>query len=316
MDQTQMQFDRTRFERLSTNVSHFVNRLKETPLLLGWLLVGPLVALYIDGWIGLGLGLINIILIGGYAALIRWMTPASLAPEPVKRPRLELMLALGLFGLLMLIQLLDFDVWTAQPWYGWVKESMTRVYLGVESLKGIPAWAQRDVYIAVSSTIKQLIPTLLAFGLLGYWRSGIRLVRPYWKLSAALVGITTFFGFVTGFLASTPLNQVLALYLIGIFINALPEELFFRGFLLPRLEKVFANPLNALVVSALLFNALHIPIVIHNGASPVEAILGMFSIGYPSGLIWGYLYLRTRSIIPGMLWHASNGLLGLMLMSQ
>jgi len=26
-----------------------------------------------------------------------------------------------------------------------------------------------------------------------------------------------------------------------------------------------------------------------------------------SGLIWGYLYTRTRSIVPGVLWHAANG---------
>jgi hypothetical protein len=54
------------------------------------------------------------------------------------------------------------------------------------------------------------------------------------------------------------------------------------------------------------FNALHIPIQIHNGVTPLTAILGIFSIGYPTGPIWGYLYLRTRSIIPGTLWHAAN----------
>jgi len=85
--------------------------------------------------------------------------------------------------------------------------------------------------------------------------------------------------------------------------------------LLPRLEKVFANPLNALVVSTLLFNALHLPIALRNGVSLPLAVLDIFSIGYPSGLIWGYLYLRTRSILPGVFWHAANLNLGFIMMS-
>jgi membrane protease YdiL (CAAX protease family) len=107
---------------------------------------------------------------------------------------------------------------------------------------------------------------------------------------------------------------VLGLYGIGILVNALPEELFFRGLLLPRLERVLGSSLNALVLSALLFNALHVPIEIANGASLPVALLGVFGIGYPSGLIWGYLYVRTRSIVPGTLWHAANGNLGFLLL--
>ena len=70
------------------------------------------------------------------------------------------------------------------------------------------------------------------------------------RLAAVLVGITAAFGLLTGVLLRAPLGQVLGLYAIGILINALPEELFFRGMLLPRLEKIFSNPLNALVISA------------------------------------------------------------------
>ena len=116
-------------------------------------------------------------------------------------------------------------------------------------------------------------------------------------------------------MAQAPLGQTLVLFAIGIFINALPEELFFRGMLLPRLETVLQNPLNALVVSAWLFNAMHIPIALHNGASLPEAVLGVFSIGLPIGLIWGYLYLRTRSLMPSVLWHAANDRLGYLLFS-
>jgi len=190
-------------------LQHFLRRLRETPLLLGWLLLGPLVALLTKGWIGFVFGLINILLLGIYAILIRWMTPNPPSAPPVKRPHLELAAALALFALFLLTHL----------------------------------------------------------------------------------------------------------YIIGILVNALPEELFFRGMLLPRLEEALGNSLNALVVSALLFNALHVPIEIYNGASPLAALLSVFSIGYPSGLIWGYLYLRTRSILPGIFWHTANGNLGFLMMS-
>lgn len=118
----------------------------------------------------------------------------------------------------------------------------------------------------------------------------------------------------TGDLLRASLGQVLTLYGIGIFINALLEELFFRGLLLSRMEKVFANPLNALVISALLFNVIHIPLEIRQGGLPITAMLGIFCVDYPTGLLWGYLYLRTRSILPGMFWHAANGRLGFIFM--
>lgn len=294
---------------------HFLQRLRQTPLLLSWLLIGPIIALFIDGWMGLAFGMINILLLGVYAVFIRWMTPDMPSPTQIKRPRLELALALSLFGLILFIQLFDFDVLTIQPWYGWVRGFFMQVYLGMETLGNMPDWVGNDMYWAVSSTIKQLIPTLLVFGLLGYHKGDMGFARPHWKLTVVLVGITALFGLITGILLRAPLAEVLGLYLIGILINALPEELFFRGLLLPSLEKFFAKPLNALVVSALLFNAMHIPVVINNGATPLTALLGVFSIGYPSGLIWGYLYLRTRSVIPGIFWHAANGILGFMMMS-
>jgi membrane protease YdiL (CAAX protease family) len=293
---------------------HFLRRLWQTPLLLGWLVLGPLVALWIEGWMGFLLGLVNVVLVGAYALLIRWMTPNAPGPLPVKRPRLELAVALALLGLFLLTQLLDFGVWAVQPWQSWVRGFLASVYRAVASIRGIPDWALQEVYLAASSTIKKLVPTLLALWLLGYRCSDMGFARPHWRLTAVLVGVTAALGLATGVLTRAPPVQVLTLYGIGILVNALPEELYFRGFLLPRLEKAFDNPLNGLILSALLFNALHVPIEMSHGASPLMALLGIVSIGYPSGLIWGYLYLRTRSILPGTLWHAANGKLGFLMM--
>jgi membrane protease YdiL (CAAX protease family) len=259
--------------------------------------------------------LANLTLIGVYAVLIRWMTPDPPAPLPVRRPRLELVVALVLFCGFVFTQLLHFDVWTVQPWHSWVRRIFQGVYRAIARVGGIPDWARQDVFLAVSSTLKQLIPTLLALALLGHRSSEMGLARPHWRLVAALLGLTTLFGLATGALLRTLPGQALVLYGAGILINALPEELFFRGFLLPRLERMLGNPLNALVASALLFNALHVPIELSRGTPLPLALLGTVSIGYPSGLIWGYLYLRTRSVLPGTLWHAANGTLGYILMS-
>ncbi len=293
---------------------HLLTKLRETPFLIGWLIIGAGVAFIVRGWTGLLLSAINLILLGFYAVLIRWLTPQPPRAVPVRRPKLETGVALIILLFFLVIQLFHFGVWTAQPWYGWIKNFFAEIYNALLASGKIPQWALQDVFLAISSTIKQLLPTMLVLLMLGYRRSGSRLSGSGWRLAAVLTGITTFFGLITGMLFQAPPQQIAGLWLIGIFINAFPEELFFRGSLLPRLEKLFNNPLNALVVSAILFNALHLPIEIYHGVPLLKALLGIFSTAYPTGLIWGYLYLRTRSILPGTLWHASNTHLGFIFM--
>ena len=61
---------------------------------------------------------------------------------------------------------------------------------------------------------------------------------------------------------------------------------------------------------AILFNMSHVPSNLASGMNIYQAILSQLSIAYPTGLIWGYLYLKTRSIVPVIAWHASNTILG------
>ena len=295
--------------------SHFIMRLRQTPLLLAWLIVGPCIALWMDGFSGLIMGLINILLLGVYSVLIRWMTPVPPSKVIVKRPKMEIFLALVLFVFFIVIQLFDFEVWQFQPIYGWIRNFFSQMYTFTASIPALPEWALTDVYLAASSTVKKLIPTLIVFLLLGVDSQGMGLKNPHWKLSGVLVGVTALFGLFTGVLFSRPFYMTVILYVIGIFINAFPEEFFFRGFLFPRLEKMSANPLNALVLTSFLFNAMHLPIQMMNGTPFPQAFLHIFAIGYPSGLIWGYLYMRTRSILPGTIWHAANGNVGFLFMN-
>lgn len=76
---------------------------------------------------------------------------------------------------------------------------------------------------------------------------------------------------------------------------AIFEELGFRGVILPALQPTLA-PLEAVFVSALLFMTLHLSI---------PSFPHLFLIG----LALGYLRVRTRSLLPGMLMHFTHNLL-------
>ena len=90
-------------------------------------------------------------------------------------------------------------------------------------------------------------------------------------------------------------------------VVALPEELFFRGYLQGRLEeafpptrKLFGAPVGgALVLGAALFGVGHFLVTFE------PQMLTRF---FP-GLVFGWMYARTRSILAGTIFHASCNLL-------
>lgn len=71
------------------------------------------------------------------------------------------------------------------------------------------------------------------------------------------------------------------------------EEIFFRGLVLERLSKRWCAPA-AVGASALLFGLAHAPIL----PQMVSAVL--------VAVVWGYIYLMTRSLIPMIAMHAIN----------
>jgi membrane protease YdiL (CAAX protease family) len=77
------------------------------------------------------------------------------------------------------------------------------------------------------------------------------------------------------------------------------EELFFRGFLQTRLEALTGRPWMALLVSALLFAAYHVPYTLLNPHWPSygdlpAALWAAFVNGFSGGLILGGVFLWTR----------------------
>ena len=75
----------------------------------------------------------------------------------------------------------------------------------------------------------------------------------------------------------------------------LAEEIVFRGAILKSLLQLHHSPLTAVVVSAVLFALVHI-----NPAQMPHAFL--------AGLLLGWMYFRTGSILPGMCFHWVNNL--------
>ena len=127
---------------------------------------------------------------------------------------------------------------------------------------GLPAWAENYAGNAFLSILTQLLPAVILFLALGYGLDRMALKPRYWKLTFILLGITALLGLTARSnvpLYSQPLHRTLTILAISLFIYGLPEELFMRGFLLPRFERVLGSPINALVATSVLFNALHIP---------------------------------------------------------
>lgn len=97
------------------------------------------------------------------------------------------------------------------------------------------------------------------------------------------------------------------LALAQVVVVAFPEELFFRGYVMGRLEdalpptrRVLGAPVGwALVVQAVLFGLGHVLVTL----DPI-----MFTRAIP-GLLFGWLFARTRSVLAGTIFHAACNLL-------
>ena len=85
---------------------------------------------------------------------------------------------------------------------------------------------------------------------------------------------------------------------------ALPEE-FFRWVWQTRVAACFNNRAAAWLIASVLWATLHAPVEYaqsHSLAAVATYIMGIV----PIGLLWGYLTMRTQSILPSVLLHCVN----------
>lgn len=296
-------------------VTHLFERLIRCPLLLGWIVIGTIIEILLNGLSGFIITIINLTLLALFTTIIKIMTDNSQpkATTKLKHPKLEL--AAGVLLLIFIFTELSIIWGIAKiPYLSTgslnIINSMQNNISKLSNI-GIPEWVLSRVNNASFTIVFMLIPTIILFVICGYGFRKMGFVFKNLRLILILLSVTIILGLPYNILFQQPLHKTIITFFIMIFINGLPEELFFRGFLLPRFEKVLGNSINALVIVAVLFNILHIPSYLSRGLSVSQALLTSLSVGAPTGLIWGYLYLKTRSIVPGVIWHTSTTILGI-----
>lgn len=297
---------------LAAAVRHLFKRFVHSPLLVGWVIVGTIIETILHGYLGLINTCLNLVLLAFFAVVVK-VFAEHLSPKSVpviRRPMPELITGLLLYVFVFIVIL----VFWGQIDIPYFSASITNLITFFDELAvsiGRSEWISGMLGSAVFSTMFMTIPVIVLFLCWGYGPKKMGFVFGNVRLIAILVGASILLGLGFGVLFQQPLSSLVVAFLFAFLINALPEELFFRGYLLPRFETVLKNPMSALGVVALLFNMFHIPSYLAQGMDMHTAVLTSIGIGYPTGLIWGYLYLKTRSIVPGVIWHASNVTLGM-----
>jgi len=155
-----------------------------------------------------------------------------------------------------------------------------------------------------------IVIPLLLWRLLGYRLSELG----WWGLRFWWVGLligSIFLPFIGIAVTKQGLKILAPVELLANFMNGFKEELLFRGLLQTRLEALTKSPVNGMVLSALVFGLIHVPVGSYTKffPDPLGALAYAMVTGV-GGLALGYLYLRTRSLVPGILIHFIGNTLG------
>lgn len=300
-------------------VKHLFKRLLESPLLIVTVIFSSAGSIILGGYYVFFRTIVNVMLLAMFAVIIKIMTDKSKVKfiTKIKYPKLELFSGI-LLSIFIFIELLVFWKQGNIPYVSSVihnfqlivKENVYKI-----GEIGIPQWIINCIYSISIYFTMIVVPVVILFIFWGYDFKNMGAIFCNFSLILILLLITILLGINNKILFQKPLYIIMIVYVASIFSNALAEELFYRGFLLPRLETVLKNPINALIISAIIFNISHVPSYLAQGINVYKAILFCLSMSYPTGLIFGYLYLKTRSIVPGIMLHASNTILGIVFIS-
>ncbi len=102
------------------------------------------------------------------------------------------------------------------------------------------------------------------------------------------------------------LPAFLLYFLHNIARSGLPEEFFYRVFVQTRLSQILRSRLGGILITSLLFGLVHIPNVMqwYPEMTLSEAFCSAFFMQGFMGLIFGFIWDRTRHLIPGVLVHS------------
>lgn len=305
-------------------IRHVTAGLRGSRLLTAYAALGILSGFGNGGLAGFAIALANYALLGAYVLVIYLWTrraqPAAgqIADEATISRSRGAMVVVSAFGL-------DF-AFAAWFWSGGLP---FRAYISARHALTVAGWnsvlagAAANALVVSGETLFLAVVVLLVFrlrfrqvGLIPRWIA-LGLV-----LSAAGIAFAPLSRVLTGqtsLLWSGKLTILLFLGVLAIqpLINGVPEEFVFRGIILSRLLALLRRPGPTLVLSSVLFTAFHIPSILAHpyglGGYPWWIVIPgvvLTPTPEPTGLAWGYLFYRSRSIWPGVVWHTSTSILG------
>lgn len=96
------------------------------------------------------------------------------------------------------------------------------------------------------------------------------------------------------------------LFIHNVAMSGLTEEFFYRAFIQTRLSQILKSKLGGIMVTSLLFGLIHIPSLMqwYPGITLSEAFCRAFFLQGFLGLLMGVLWVRTRSLLPGIIVHS------------
>ena len=253
---------------------------------------------------------VNLVLFAGYIALIHFATkdrPAAVAAvdEPRRRRR-DIALA-------MAVAVVEF-AGVVIFWFVIVPNGVHTSWAADLRQAGVPKLVAAKAAVAALAVSLLLIPTLVALAAFRVRPREVGLTATPRDLllgaALAFIAISLGLGAVAAGLnpglmwQSAPLPMVAAAIAFQSLINGVPEELAYRGVIFSRLMPWLGRPGNSLAISSILFGLSHVPMYIAGGNSlGLSVAIALFGLG--EGLVFGYVFYRTRSIWPGAIWHTA-----------
>jgi membrane protease YdiL (CAAX protease family) len=286
-----------------------------TPLLVVFAAMNMLAGVFELGPL---LAVVNLILIAAYISLIHFATRGRqfamrVAQAPNRRAR-----DIGLAVTVALLQLAAVSV----VWFVILPRLYFPASSGYLRAAGLPPLVAAKAANAALTVPLLLLPTLVAIAVFRISPRDVGLSATAPDLALGIVLAAIGVGLGVGAVAagnhpgllweSASLPVVAAAITLQSLINGLPEELAFRGVMFGRLMPWLGRPGNSLAISTMLFGLFHVPSLVVGSHVPLWASVPTVLLGALPGLVFGYLFYRTRSIWPGVIWHTSITGLGVM----
>ncbi|HEY9151726.1 MAG TPA: CPBP family intramembrane glutamic endopeptidase [Anaerolineales bacterium] len=207
----------------------------------------------------------------------------TLTPVNVRKPRLELFIALVFVAVWIIYRIGEYGHWYVVPTFG--------LNNSCGPISETPLPKMLEMFL-----LPLIFLLLLQYSLA---QTGFRLDKFSWLAALLPLIVLVAFGFVNHGPQTFAISS--ACYFFG---AGLPEEFLFRAFLQTRLEAILRRPLWAVWLGSFIFGLTHIPIDLAGNINNWQyALLTAFTYQMTVGFVLGYAYMHTRSLLPLSLIH-------------